>query len=353
MKTMGKALIPDGERQVATPAVPWPSLGKDGQENLVSFLIVSCGDADRDLAELQDVADYVQDKFDFYEIIYVLGTESRQSIEHLFDRMAHIGNLRIIVLHMPVEYDDMLVQGLTASIGDYVVAMSAGGLSANQLDSVLAPCVTGRHDLVRVLRAGEQSLAERLRTKALRVALKALVGRPVEPLQSRALCISRAALAKLMAYPGTMQHFRLIDMSDLFNERHVWIANPGSRFEMREAIRRARLVAQLVSLRTPEVLTTLSLVMLLFSVVSALFGVYALGVWLFREDVAEGWTSTSLLLSFMATALLATLSAICLGIVQILRTNRQNSDLVVSQELSNTDLFSKSQRLNVDIEYKV
>ena len=81
----------------------------------------------------------------------------------------------------------------------------------------------------------------------------------------------------------------------------------------------------------------------------ALFALlYVVGVWLFREEVAQGWTTMISLIALWMFIQLAATSVLCLGMSRALdRQDRARRPRLVD-ETTVSDLFSSSGLLNVE-----
>ncbi len=319
-------------------------------ENLISFAVVLEDGSERESAFVAELSRGVDGKFEFYEIICVTGQLDPAGARSLHERLSGIPNLRLLSIASDAEFDDLLAHALEAAIGDYVVAVGVADASVDDALGLIATCLSENVDVVRAVARPPAGRAARGRAALLRHVLRAIIGRPVNPLQRRAFCISRRALAKLAADRRRGRHLRLVQVGDMFAERELAVDGGPGRRGWREAWRRLRLIAQLAALRTPAFLTTVALVTLCCSLLSMLYGVYVLAIWAFKTEVAAGWVSLSLVTAFMSTIVFAVLCAICLGMTQLLKSLQTPFDQPPVKEFSTADLFSKSRRLNVEIE---
>lgn len=318
-------------------------------ENLVSFVMVSSGRADPDLIELEALAQSVSGAFDFFEILYVAGARIAEESFLERQRLSAIPNIRCIFLQVDAGFEDLLHQGLAAAIGDIVVAFQPGEIPIKGVTQLVAVCATENRDVVRAVRpARANGFLSRALMRLIVRMLHLLIGRRVEPFNCRAICVSRSALARIVENQSSLRLFRLVSMPDQFREGSVLFEVRSQRRSLSHSWYRARLVAQLVALGTQQLLTSMALITLTFGVISILFGIYAVVISLVR-DVAEGWLSTSLILSFVATAVFCVLSVLCLGVAQVMRV-ANSGNVLASQEFSSADLFTRAKALNVEFD---
>lgn len=87
---------------------------------------------------------------------------------------------------------------------------------------------------------------------------------------------------------------------------------------------------------------------MILSVTSLGATVFSLLVWLVKSDVAPGWTSLTMISSFLFAANFGVLSAICLGILLLIRRSEPDDRDSSVTEISGGDLFLRDERLNVE-----
>ena len=75
-----------------------------------------------------------------------------------------------------------------------------------------------------------------------------------------------------------------------------------------------------------------------------------MGVWIFLDNLAPGWLTTSAMLSLSATFIGASILGLSLGLQQVLNdVSKRNPDKIIN-EINRLDLFSKvAFDLNVDL----
>ena len=100
---------------------------------------------------------------------------------------------------------------------------------------------------------------------------------------------------------------------------------------------------------------TLLLLVTLSSTVLTLLGIsyaiYVVGVWIFLDDLAAGWLTTSAILSLSATFMGVSILGLSLGMQQILNHRGKNNLEKIAHEINRIDLFGKvASDLNVDLE---
>jgi hypothetical protein len=90
---------------------------------------------------------------------------------------------------------------------------------------------------------------------------------------------------------------------------------------------------------------------ILTAVFAMLFGIYAVGVWLFLENVQPGWFTTSLAISLTATFLGIAIFGLATGVLKLIDLTTPDVLDDVVDERGRADLFARVSRdLNIEAE---
>lgn len=332
-------------KRLATVAEAAPGPGRD---NLVSFVVLATTEGSASFTQaLGALADA---RYDFYEIIHVGSAVDSDGFQREREALAGVSNLRVIAVGAPSDFDHLLGFALAAAIGDFVVVAQPGDVTPGECARLVDRCALGGLDIVRAV---QPAAAARPAFRALnRLAgglVRLMVGRGVDPFQRRAFCLSRAALARLTDAGRPFSTFRLLDLGDLMREEKMEVAPSARRAGLRALWRRAGLVARLIALRTPDLLTGLAVILTGAGMIAVAYAAYAVGVWIVLDTVAPGWLTLSLLGALTAMLIFLALAALCLGLTQLITPSRLGVGSVATQEFSSADLFARTRRLNVEV----
>ena len=81
------------------------------------------------------------------------------------------------------------------------------------------------------------------------------------------------------------------------------------------------------------------------------YAVYVVGVWIFLDNLAPGWLTTSAMLSLSATFMGISILGLSLGLQKVLSQKSQNNLETIAHEINRIDLFGKvASDLNVDLD---
>ncbi len=319
------------------------------RENLVSFIVMSSGDAAADLAELERIAAFAQDGFAYFEILAVAARPAGNWSGELRNRALAIPNLRIITVDRSMGFEDLTDAALRIAIGDYVVCTFPGETSVDDIRQMIAVCADGQYLVVKsFFEKTRLSLFEKASASIVRRTLKLATGRTVQAFQARTFVVSRQVLSRTQAIGGVYRYFRLFDLSSLAMEGHHQIDQRPRRHLFRDLAAKIDVAFVMTSASSSRLILGLSLVCAALSGLSVLFAIGAFSAWLVLDQVAEGWTSLAIGLSVLFAANFGVMAAICLGLLHLIRQSLPDATELFASEISGGDLFQDGTRLNVE-----
>jgi hypothetical protein len=320
-------------------------------ECLVSYLLISEGDAAQDLACLNRITSHIQERFAYFEVLLLAASPGTVWLETIRRGADSIPNLRVVVFVQRQHYDELLFQGLARSIGDIVLCDNTATANSDTFDRLFEACMGQGYEIVKSVSGATQSFSpNRLLLKLIQYGLYAFLGRRIETDILKSICLNRAAASRIVESGDAFQYFRLLNLGDQFHETHILLDGNAKAAPLEGIVRKAQISAFLVSTAAARILTGIAISSLMLCLLSLSYMVYAVLVWLFLEGVSEGWTSLSLVLSVLFAANFGVMSAMSIGILQVLRTSqkaaaRQSTAI----EISNADLFAHANNLHVEI----
>ena len=334
--------------QIVTPEKSASAdLDKMRDENLISVVVLSSGDIDVDQAEIRKLSDWLADGFTFYELI--LATD--HPVPGWRNAMRSIGQyiprLRVMLLPARDSFDASALSVLEHAIGDYVVLTTPGEVSERDLELILSHLSDGQVDVVRALfDPSKRGVLERLVGGLARLILRTATGQRFLPFPARAVALSRAAIARISMTGGYTRFFRLLEMREYFAEKAI-LVDGGTRRLWSMLPSKLRVTGEVFSTSALRMVRLLALFCFGLATLSLAAAIGAFAIWLFKSDIAPGWTSLSMLLSILFGSNFAVLGAICLGLVRIIHQATPSFDGQRADEISGGDLFDPDYRLNV------
>lgn len=283
-------------------------------------------------------------RFRFYEII-VLVEETRKAT--YLPLIHQVNNLRLFTVRDGTAFYRKRVIAAEEAIGDVLLLTSATELAGINAIEMITHAVDKQSAVLatRGSKGGHRSVG------ALLVLLGRMAGFTVNLHDLQTLALPRTLLNQLLAHPDP-------DLALRFPPRDVQVplalmpVAPGVSMQREAGLhRRLQLLQKLLVYLAPSLLMMVTLTAALLSVLGFAFGLYILGVWIFRDNLAPGWLTLSGALSLTAFFMGVSITGLSLGLQQLLsRTHRESLDGIAT-EVNRIDLYGQvATELNVDLD---
>jgi hypothetical protein len=312
---------------------------------LVSLVVVSTEGFDDLKAPLDSALADLKSRYAFFEVL-LIGASGAPAAEAVHSLVSELGRsvpqLRVLQLGGEPDFDRMAMQGYQECIGDVVVMSSADEIGHINLETIIGRLRSGE-ELVRLRRSRGNAL-ERFGSFMVRC----VTGLHVDTRFLRTLGLNRRLMSELLARPEEIRLFRFTAHEFLGMHAVIVTDTPPARKGVGYFLNRLDLLARLIATSAPRLLRAASALCLLLSAAALMTIFYVVGVWVFRQEVVEGWTTMiSLLASWMFVQLSAT-SALCLGLSRLLDGQERSRPPRLIDETTVSDLFSNAALLNVE-----
>lgn len=324
-------------------AAPHLSAQASLDSSLLVSLIVVCPDGFESIeANLQRLIAEIRRRYAFFEVL-IIGNAGDQSGQELLRRLGPAApQIRCLQIEGAVDFDRLAMQGYLECIGDIVVLSSADELGAVDLMALIDRLRAGE-ELVRIRRRQASALE-----KASSSIVRFITGLDVDIRFLRTLGVNRRLLSELLARPEEIHLFRFTAHTLFPAQAVIDTDQAPKRGGLQLIARRIDLAARLVATSAPRLLRTASALCLALSLVAFLALFYVVGVWLVRDEVAEGWTTMISMLALWMFAQLAATAVLCLGMSRLLDRQERSRMPRLVDELTVSDLFSSTGLLNIE-----
>ena len=299
---------------------------------LVSVCLVDGQIGPGDAARLRELVARVGARFRYWEMLAWVEPGDAGAHEAI---LRNTPNLRLLTLRPGTSYYRKRAALAAEAIGDVVLLTS--------LDEV--PAI----DPVAMIEAAESGDAivfgQRRQASLLNPLVEAMgrnAGFRVNGRSMQSAAYPRTQLNALLAHPDRQLALRFPPADDSIAVRWQDVDTAGLRFGSGPRLdRRIKLLNRLLISSAPRVLAMVSISALMVVVLSVVFALYALVVWLTFEQVQPGWFSTSIVLSMTSGILGATIFGLSIGLQHLIEiASGQGGDDVVG-ERSSLDLYGQ------------
>lgn len=296
--------------------------------------------------ELRALARQMAEGFRFWEIIIV---SLADEVDPLLALVKEIPNIRLIKVRAGTGYYRRRAIAVSEAIGDVAVLTSV-----NEVPVLDIPA------MIDLAQQDEAIIVGRLKTAPAidRVlagpwaAFGRWAGFRVGIRDMQTIAFPRTILNQLLAHPAKELALRFLPR-DAGLAQKPFLARGEVRDirTLHDVGRRLVLAQHLLINLAPRLLQSVTLISMMVALLSLLYGVYVVGVWLFKPDVAPGWLTLSGMLGATGFMLGCVSSGLCLGMQYILSRVDQSSFDDVAAEVNRVDLFGIVARdLNVELD---
>jgi hypothetical protein len=313
------------------------------EDVLVSLCFSDAPSSDHDVALIVKAAKLICSRFRYWEILVVVSVNT-SSGRYLERCLKEVQNIRVLKVRASSRYFPTRVVAASEAIGDVVILTSFP--EAPVVEYIALINIALEHDTVVICTREGRNVS----SPFLNV-LWAISGFRISSNYMHTTAFSRTALNQILAHPERDLALRFpprgegFPVHELAIKNFHQIANESHKFR-----RRMGLAYRLTVNSAPMVLFGVATLSVGVVLVSMLYAIYAVLIWLFAKNVQPGWFTTSLMLSLTATCLGAALLGISMGIQRALEWLAPNPEDTIVDEAVNTNLFVESNDLNVDVE---
>lgn len=310
---------------------------------LVSVAVVGVSWRSEDFSALEELAQKLRSRFQFWELIAVIPVSYDLSGDTL-DTLRWIQNIRILRVDNVDNFYRLRLVAASEAIGDVVVLTTTDELPSMDLPELAREAYDD--NAVVIMTRKTAGLVQKLFFSAM----GRLTGYRIESNDTLTAGFPRTWLSPVLGRPQAEILLRFETRTTKARHRRMPVPQ-GRRVPRRigESGRRIRLLMDLVSSAAPRILQAIAVLSLFVTVLAVVYGIYATLIWLFKDNVVEGWLTTSLIQVMIASFLGISLAAIAMGIVKIFDRLDESLHHTIIDEQSNVDFFSEVKDLNIEM----
>lgn len=313
---------------------------------LLSLAVVGLSWTPEQVAALDRVAGRLARRYQFWEIVVVASIEEDVD-PALVSALGGIANMRLLRVDDVDNFYRLRLAAASEAIGDVVVITTGSEMELMDLPA-LADKVWEQDRAIVMIRERQGLLVS-----VFFAVLGYLIDYRIDPRDTLTAGFPRTWLSLVLARPDADLLLRFERRTGAGHFRRETI--PGGvqvPRALRSVGRRFRLLADLLASAAPRVLRTVSALSFAVSVFAVLYGVYAVLIWLLKENVQPGWLTTSLVQVVIVGFLGVTVAGISIGIVKLLDRIEGMLRYTIVDELNTVDFFSKVTDLNVEMRHR-
>lgn len=296
-----------------------------------------------------DVLRLLAQHYSHYELVLVDDGSTDETPEVIDRLLKRHECVRMIRLSRRFGTDIAVTAGLDTSIGDYAVVTVVASDPPAKIPEMVALARQGNDIVIGTCELYRRSWPMRTARRAFFRAFRTLTTFQLPENAATMRLFSRQALNALTRIRQKTVHARLLGCSVGFRAATLPYA-PVRRETPRLARPWTEALGEAVSIlvtTSPAPLRLVSCVGVMASALNVLYMVYVAGVHLWKEKVAEGWTTLSLQMSVMFLFLFSTLVVISEYLVHTFEEVKDRPLYHVADERTSSTALADAQKRNV------
>jgi hypothetical protein len=311
------------------------------EDFLASFCFAGEGDPAAEIGQLSALAEDLNRRFRYWEIVYVLSERFRGDASDFPRVLARTKNLRIIIVADNINFYRRRTLAVSEAIGDVVVLTSFAEAGAVDPPACAEQAyLTG--EILLCCRKARWTPA-----LSLHWLLTALTSHRVNPQDLRTIALPRGRLNGMLPRPTLTLDLRFEPKRGADRYRRKLVAtDPWPRRAVLSD--RLELLEQLILTSAPRLLRIYAAVSASVTFLSFLYALYAVAVLLFKADVQKGWFSTAIVQSGSVGFIAIGMTVIAIGLAGIAErlSGRSRNDIL--DEIANISFFDRTKSANVE-----
>lgn len=292
---------------------------------------------------LHECYNYLNSNFVDYEIVVINEQVNFHKKTPWDDILLNTPSIRVIEVAYDVDEDIARIIGLENSIGDYVILFEPDSDPLSIIRDSVELCRQGNEVVVGINEKPKYSISYRLLRPVSGVLLSSInYNIPKDSTSFR--CLTRQAI-NIVTRSRTSHHQIYVKMSQCNLPTGVILYNSkmGKRKTVLSSIKE---LIKLIIFNSIRPLRFMTFIGVIASVFSFFFGLYSFIIKIFNDQVADGWTSIVVLLSFMFMILFMILSFFGEYLARILDEQNKNDPYWIIGEKSSSVMLN-TDRVNV------
>jgi polyisoprenyl-phosphate glycosyltransferase len=298
-----------------------------------------------------EVLDILKANYTNYELIMVDDGSADKTVDLVEDKLKAIECIRLVRLSRQFGEEVAISAGLDSAIGDFIVVMIPNDDPPSAIPEMVALCRLGTTGIVTGVRAYRESepFWSRLGAKLFYWYTRRVLdlNLPENSTQFRAL--SRQAVNAITQVRDQYRYIRLI--SNFIGYSQIeYKYNPINRSgetRRRGFWQSANMAADIVIANSAHPLRVVSVLGLIAGLLNLLYITYVVLIFLFKAQVAEGWTTTNFQSALMFFFIFVILTVLSEYVGRILNEARRRPLYYIFEEKNSSVMLADAERRNV------
>ncbi|OIO60692.1 MAG: hypothetical protein COZ46_01560 [Verrucomicrobia bacterium CG_4_10_14_3_um_filter_43_23] len=297
---------------------------------------------------LEKLSAILREQFSFYEIIVVDNCSIDNSFERINDKLKTIPCARCMSLSRHMSIEIAITAGLETCIGDFVVIMEHGDPST-MIPELVDKCTSSKSGILQGVCIEDENYSRGMIANLFHAYCRKALGVNLHPGSTFFQVLSRKNVNYILKFKDRYRQLRYftaaIAKQNNFFKYSKTTSTPRSRFRI--FLQNIGDGVKLIINNSLHPLRLVSILGLVASAFNLLYIIYVVCVYLFKQEVREGWTTLSLQSGFMFFMIFLVLSLLSEYIGLLLVETRKRPLFFLKEEATSSTSVTNMDILNV------
>lgn len=298
---------------------------------------------------IQEVTDILRQHYVHYEFIIIDNGSTDSTVAKVKELQKVTANIRLIILSKKYEDEIVYAAALDNCIGDYTVLLDPNYDPPHLIPQLVEKCRSG-YDVTFAERKErrEDSWWMALSARIFYAVSKILTGYPLKANYSDFFCLSRRAINSITRIRNRTRYLKYLIHEIGFSRTAIRYEriNRSGQPRRRDFLQSLDFATQVMVYNSEKPIRVAALLAILVSFLNLLYVGYIILIFIFKKDVAEGWTSSQLTSAVMFFLLFVILAIFGEYIARILEETKK-SDLYFTADESNSSVLPGKDNKNI------
>lgn len=290
---------------------------------------------DTDINIIKKLHSILQQKYNFFEIVLLDYNVDSSKYEVLLKKLT---NIRIIKLSSPVDVEVANTIFIENSIGDYCAIFD---LFHDSIDDLIKMIEKAKgYDLVIGKREKKiQSIFEAITSKIFYKTISICTGLKVDSMYSDFFVINRKVINFITKNEDRIKFIKLLKFNAGFTKYEYLYMPIGKKSIRRTFMENINFTIDIIVNHSYRLIRFATILALSTAIFNLAFVFYILGIYLFKDDVVQGWASSNMYNSIIYFVLFLVLSIMGEYIRMLLQNQKNTQTYEIMDEKSSVALF--------------
>ena len=297
---------------------------------------------------VEQLADVLSANYTFYEIILVDDGSQDATGVVVGDILKKHDRIRFLQLSRKYGREIAIAAGLETAIGDFVVTLDPETDPVGMIPELVTKCRNGSGVLCGISSLPDQAgLLTRFATSIFHEYCRKYLAFDYKENSTDFRVLSRQAVNAITRIRDRRRYLRVFAATLGYSQAFFTYKSKPSRGTGSSLLDRIDHAMEIAIANSRHPLRVVSRLGLALSVINLLYAFYVLLIFLFKRDVAAGWTTMSMQMTGMFFFLFLILAVLCEYVGRILEETQDRPLYFVSAERTSTVLLENSIEKNI------